>query len=305
MLIKGKEWSMEEIQYLHEHSSMKKDFCVALGYADGKHYDRIIKRLGLNSNDFGKYAENFYGKPIKNGDIFDLLTVIDANCDKTEGHGDKKSKCQCECGNIVIVRNADLKRGDSRSCGCLSGHDEQNKIKNGDVFGALTVIDANCTHSKGTTRPWLMSKCQCECGNEVLVRNCSLRSEYRNFSCGCKKSIGEQKIIKILKSLNINYCYQYNLNINSSIRVVLDFVLKDKADNIKYIIEYNGKQHYEIIPFFGGEERFYKQQKRDDALREYCKDKQIKLIEISYRDLRKLDENYIKELLEEKYEEIS
>ena len=64
-----------------------------------------------------------------------------------------------------------------------------------------------------------------------------------------------------------------------------------------YIIEYNGKQHYEYIPFFhtGGIIDFEKQQRRDNILREFCalyKDK-ITLIEIKY-DMK---ENEIKKLI--------
>lgn len=292
--IKGRVWLMKDVIELHECSQMKKDFCIALGYTSGSHYDRIIKRLGLNAEDFGKRAEDFYGKPVKNGDKFGLLTVIDANCEKTEKHGDKKSKCLCECGETTIVRNVDLRRGDTLSCGCLSGHNKGNEIKNGDIFGNLTVIDANCTHSTETTRPWLMSKCHCICGNEILVRNCNLRNEDRNFSCGCQKSIGEQKLIKALKELSVNYQYQKFLEINTR-KMFLDFAILDKDDNIKCIIEYNGKQHYMPIDYFGGKEKFQEQIKRDELLKQYCNQNNILLVEIPYTDLNKINKDFILE----------
>ena len=48
------------------------------------------------------------------------------------------------------------------------------------------------------------------------------------------------------------------------------------------VIEYNGIQHYKEVGFFGGDKVFEKQQERDMALRQYCKEHGIKLIEIPY-----------------------
>lgn len=47
-------------------------------------------------------------------------------------------------------------------------------------------------------------------------------------------------------------------------------------------IEYNGIQHYEPEMAFGGTFKFEQQQARDEYVRQYCKDNDIKLIEIRY-----------------------
>ena len=41
-------------------------------------------------------------------------------------------------------------------------------------------------------------------------------------------------------------------------------------------IEFNGKQHYEPIDFFGGVDRFEKQQINDNIKVNYCNDNNIK-----------------------------
>lgn len=48
--------------------------------------------------------------------IFEKLKVIE----RTDNDKNRKAcwVCQCECGNIVIVRGSDLKRGHTTSCGC-------------------------------------------------------------------------------------------------------------------------------------------------------------------------------------------
>ena len=43
-------------------------------------------------------------------------------------------------------------------------------------------------------------------------------------------------------------------------------------------------QHYIPIKHFGGELKFYEQIQRDDYVRNYCKENNIKLIEIKYND---------------------
>ena len=38
-----------------------------------------------------------------------------------------------------------------------------------------------------------------------------------------------------------------------------DFATFDDKDSLKYLIEFQGKQHYEPIDYFGGKEKFDKQ----------------------------------------------
>lgn len=50
----------------------------------------------------------------------------------------------------------------------------------------------------------------------------------------------------------------------------------------KIAFEYQGKQHYEPVEFFGGKENFENQKKRDELKRNLSKKNKIKLVEISY-----------------------
>ena len=83
--------------------------------------------------------------------------------------------------------------------------------------------------------------------------------------CGCPKcsfSKGEQYISNYLDSINVKYIpqkYIYtNFIVKNSNYFVVDFYLE--LNNNKYIIEYNGKQHYEYIPYLhnGSEVEFNK-----------------------------------------------
>ena len=53
-------------------------------------------------------------------------------------------------------------------------------------------------------------------------------------------------------------------------------------------IEYQGKQHYEPILYFGGEDNFELIVKHDKIKKNYCVENNIKLIEISYLDFNNI-----------------
>lgn len=95
-----------------------------------------------------------------------------------------------------------------------------------------------------------------------------------------KASKGEKLVAEILRKRCIEFVPQYSVSskVNPSGFLLVDFYLP------KYntFIEFNGQQHYVPIIVMGGQIRFEQQQARDEELRQYCKDNNIKLIEIRY-----------------------
>lgn len=87
--------------------------------------------------------------------------------------------CHCDCGNEHIVGGRELRDGDSQSCGCLRRERAEERMV-GQKFGRLTVIQREGINKWGAIT-WL---CECECGNRVVKRGDSLRSD-RTKSCGC------------------------------------------------------------------------------------------------------------------------
>lgn len=110
-----------------------------------------------------------------------------------------------------------------------------------------------------------------------------------------RRSKGEQLIYYILKKYNIMFYEQVPIYIEAySKTVIVDFVIQynDKT----YYLEYNGKQHYVPIKFFGGELKFQNQVHRDKILQEYSLNNNISFVEVKY-DLK---ENEIEKLIIEK-----
>ena len=100
------------------------------------------------------------------------------------------------------------------------------------------------------------------------------------FGCPkCNESKGEKLVRKWLEKNNIKYKYQYSFPDCKDINTLpFDFYLPD----YNIAIEYQGKQHYESIDYFGGEKSLQYTQKHDSIKKEYCKNNNIKLLEIPY-----------------------
>lgn len=101
-----------------------------------------------------------------------------------------------------------------------------------------------------------------------------------------KNSRGENLVKWALDKFNIKYEQEKIIhlkNYDSSNSIYwgrADFYIKSP---IPTIIEYNGKQHYEYSPELQGSEyKYSKQLSRDIALKNYCKTKGIRLINIKY-----------------------
>lgn len=95
----------------------------------------------------------------------------------------------------------------------------------------------------------------------------------------CKTSKGEKIISNWLDNHNILYESQKTFDgcINKQ-HLPFDFYLSE----YNICIEYNGKQHYEPIDYFGGKEKLESQILRDNIKKWYCKENNIYLLEIPY-----------------------
>jgi len=56
----------------------------------------------------------------RTGHKYGRLTVIERETDNSKRlWSGAYWRCQCDCGNMIVVKAADLRRGHTRSCGCL------------------------------------------------------------------------------------------------------------------------------------------------------------------------------------------
>ena len=111
-----------------------------------------------------------------------------------------------------------------------------------------------------------------------------------------RASRGEITIEEILKEAGLNFKeeYQFPDLISSTGRPLrFDFAVFDDNDNLDFLIEYQGIQHYEPKSKFGGYSGLRKQQFNDMKKREYCRKHNIILVAIPYTDEGRLSYDYI------------
>jgi len=101
----------------------------------------------------------------------------------------------------------------------------------------------------------------------------------------CKSSKGEIKILNYLIENSISFIHQKTFNGCKNKQLLqFDFYLPD----YNTCIEYDGKQHYESIDFFGGEIGFKNTQIRDNIKNNFCKNNNIIMIRITYKDFKNI-----------------
>lgn len=123
-------------------------------------------------------------------------------------------------------------------------------------------------------------------------------------SCGCIRSAGEMVIAKYLTEKNISFQQEYRFEDCRDERPLpFDFCIFNENNEIQFLIEVNGKQHYE--PRYSSDpevsQRLFEIQKKHDKLKEvYCLEHNIDLLIIPYYDLNKYKQ-IIDERLKNKY----
>lgn len=207
--------------------------------------------------------------------------------------------CKCDCGKEFVASSSGLSTGHTKSCGCYK--DTVASILHiddltGKRYGFLTVLSRAENSQTGYVR-WL---CKCDCGNETIVHASALKDAL-TLSCGCfKYSKYELWVDNSLSEMNIKHIPQKRFDDLVGTRfgkLSYDFAIYDKNDELKYLVECQGQQHYVAIDYFGGEEQLVRQQEHDRLKREYAENVLgVEIIEIPYT----MDEKEIKEFLKNK-----
>ena len=154
----------------------------------------------------------------------------------------------------------------------------------GQKFGRWTVLYLS---DKKNTEGTLYWHCRCDCGIERDVLGTSLRQGL-SLSCGSHSNIskGNEKIKKLLLEAQIPFEIEKTFpSCKDKKELPFDFYV-----NNKYLIEYDGEQHYNKESIFD-----YEYTHNHDKIKsKWCKDNNIILIRIPYTHFSQLE---LKDLL--------
>lgn len=254
----------------------------------GKKKAKETIKYNLTTEDFKKKVYKKYGDNINIiGKYINAITRIESQCNICDHIWKPYAKnliagtagCyKCRCKNTgVKIRKSPEKF-----------LNEINKIHNDriSILGEYKTCNSK-----------MNVKCNV-CGN--LWTSNTARELLRRGCPKCNLSKGELLISDILKKLKINYNDQHIINglkTEDNGTPSFDFVLYDEYNNVKTIIEYDGLQHFKAVKRWGGIKRLERQQKIDKFKNNYCGENNIKMIRVPYTDLKKINIEYIKNLL--------
>lgn len=213
-------------------------------------------RVDLTNKKFGRLTPQYY---IKGG----------------------KWHCICDCGKELDVDTRNLNSGHTQSCGCLQKEKASKNTIDMTNYedDNFKVLERDGSSSNGVAR-W---KCICKhCGNIFSTEGANIRSDGIK-SCGCIRSLGEQKITKMLIDKGCEFSTQYTFPDLIGIggrRLRFDFAIFING-RLDKLIEYNGLQHYQK-PEGKWAEEWEILLEHDKRKQEYCKKHNINLITIKY-----------------------
>lgn len=247
----------------------------------------------------GRWKEDD-GSPlkIKKGMVFGKWTIIERDFNPTATSHSTFWLAKCGlCGEVYSVNRDSLVSNKSSCCNHCKCNAYKNRydISIGTMFGYLEVMSEPFQIGNGSNKS---VKCKCHKCNrkdliEVRISHLLGQHHSRTISCGCaQESAGELKIRQILETNNIPFQFQYYIK-NFSKYAPFDFAIFNKNNELIELIEYDGEQHFKSVEYFGGKERFKKQQEVDERKNEYCKKQGIKLIRIPYTDFDKINLSYL------------
>ena len=129
------------------------------------------------------------------GEVYNMLTIIeDLPPKKVNRNRYKRVMAKCECGTVKEFDYKEIKKGNTKSCGCFA-KGLRNKIQKGDIFSYWTIKEETEGYfykGKKSDREFV---CECICGKIKKVKGMSITSG-KSKSCGCQGILPKEKIKK-------------------------------------------------------------------------------------------------------------
>jgi hypothetical protein len=180
----------------------------------------------------------------------------------------EKKGCPC-CANLKLVVS---------NCLAITNPElakEWHSTKNGNLTPYNIVAGSG-------KKVWWQAKCghewETRVVNRLLGRGCRF----------CRESKGEKNISRVLENKLFSFERQATFKTCKSIKVLpFDFLIIE--GNSKFLIEYQGRHHYEVVRWGGkkwdeneAKQQFHTVQKNDEIKKKWCLDNNVPLLVIPY-----------------------
>lgn len=160
---------------------------------------------------------------------------------------------------------------------------KQHRLHPDDIEAEINSFNGNTLMNKEEYRRNSICNLEIKCGICGSVWTTSLEQYRHSFKqcpqCRNTRSLGEYNIREFLKQNNIEFETEKRFDKCKAKRELpFDFYLP----NQNAVIEFNGKQHYEPIEYYGGKEGFEYRLVNDKIKKDFCESEGITFIEIPY-----------------------
>lgn len=203
----------------------------------------------------------------------------------------------CDCGNHYTNIMAQVKSGNTISCGCqkaralIKYNNKQNTVFIGNKYGKLTVIKnlGLFPYSEGHRRTRYL--CLCECGETTEAWGFQLSTGAKK-SCGCLCSQGEEEILSLLKENHIEFKHDCSLPLifeQTGKHLRFDFIIYQDGKLIR-LIEFDGRQHFQGMDegIWSSGNTLKEIRERDNLKNQFSINNHIPLVRIPYTRLGKI-----------------
>ena len=260
-----------KIKVLHKNCN-NTYYVSPVNFLSGYRCPYCSKRPIKNKENFNKFLEEHNRPIILIGDYISIHT---------------KTKFQCKKCNSIFEATPNNVRNGTNCPNCV-----KNKKLTINIVKKRTIeLDSNYEvldeyYINGKTKLTFLHK---ECGKTFLMNWNNFNQGYRCPHCSSIYNSKGVKIIKnFLKEKNITYIQEYKLpdlinpDTNNSLR--FDFYIPDKD----LYIEYDGEQHFKPTGNFFNKEKFKYIQNLDSIKNNYCKENNLNLIRLNYKQIKDL-----------------
>lgn len=279
MKLYEKNFTFDQLKEILSNSNTYDEALEKLGYIKNNANRKVIREISQNYNIS---IDHFINGQTSNliGQRFGRLIVEKKVPSKSNR---ARWLCKCDCGQYKEVDGNHLKRNEILSCGCyhkeiVANYNTNQKLVDltNQKFGKLTVLYRG--DNIGEQPTWI---CRCDCGTITHpIMGTNLRRGITK-SCGCLVSQGELKIRELFNQYNIKFKSQVSFkDCHYKDMLRFDFGVYDDDNKLKYLIEYQGVQHYQEVEWT--RDTLKDRQLRDNIKVEYCKNNNIPLLIIPY-----------------------